>query len=71
MFGNDIQLAVRQSRQTFPNNWILKISVEVAQNLATKFVRFAIKDAASSLGLTLSDGDLDLLADLAIASITG
>jgi hypothetical protein len=50
---------------------LLKISIEVAKEWATKFVRSAIEEAATSLGLTLSDGELDVLAELAVASASG
>jgi hypothetical protein len=70
-FQYDIHLAVTQSQQTFPSNLLLKISIEVAKEWATKFVRSAIEEAATSLGLTLSDGELDVLAELAVASASG
>lgn len=66
-FQYDIRSAVTQSQQTFPGNLLLKIFIEVAKEWATKFVRSAIAEAATSLGLTLSDGELDVLADLAVA----
>jgi hypothetical protein len=66
-FQCDIRLAVTQSQQTFPSNWLLRIFIEVAKEWATKFVRSAIEEAATSLGLTLSDGELDVLAELAVA----
>ncbi len=70
-FQYDIRLAVMQSQQTFPSNLLLRIFTEVAKEWATKFVRSTIEDAATSLGLTLSDGELDVLAELAIAGIVG
>ena len=60
VFGNDIRSAVSRSQQSFPSNLLLRIFIDVAKDLATKFVRYAIKDAATSLGLTLSDGELDV-----------
>jgi hypothetical protein len=70
-FNYDIRSAVIQSQQTFPSNLLLRILVEFAKEWATKYVRTAIKDAATSLGLSLSDGELDLLSELAIAGVTG
>ena len=69
-FNYDIRTAVIQSQQTFPSNLLLRILVDFAKEWATKYVRFAIKDAASSLGLSLSDGELDLLSELAITGVT-
>lgn len=66
-FQYDVRVAVMQSQQTFPSNLLLKIFIEVAREWATKYVRSAIEDAATSLGLTLSDGELDVLAELAVA----
>lgn len=66
-FQYDIRLAVTQSQQTFPSNLLLRVFIEVAKDWATKYVRSVIEDTATSLGLTLSDGELDVLADLAIA----
>jgi hypothetical protein len=71
VFGNDLRSAVSRSQQSFPSNWLLRISIEIAKELATKFVRSAIKDAATSLGISLSDGELDLLSELAVAGVTG
>jgi hypothetical protein len=65
-FQYDIRTAVTQSQQTFPSNLLLRFFIEVAKDLATKFVRSALKDAATSLGLTLSDGELDVLSELAV-----
>lgn len=70
-FGYDIRSAVKNSQQSFPSNWLLRFVTEIAKDLATKFVRSAIKDAATSLGISLSDGELDVLADLAVASASG
>lgn len=71
MLGYDIRSAVSYNQQPFPSNVLLKFVVDIAKELAAKLVRMAIKDAASSLGLTFSDGDLDLLAELAVAGISG
>lgn len=70
-FQPDIRSAVIQSRQAFPSNLLLRIFVEVAREWATRYVRSAIADAATSLGLTLSDGELDVLAELAVAGASG
>lgn len=70
-FRYDIRSAVIQSRQTFPSNLLLRVLIAFARELATKYVRSAIADAASSLGVTLSDGELDILAELAVAGATG
>jgi len=67
-FQYDIRLAVTQSQQTFPSNLLLKIVIEIAKEWAAKYVRSAIEEAATSLGLSLSDGELDVLTELAIAS---
>jgi hypothetical protein len=66
-FQNDIRSSVIQSQQSFPSNMLLRVFIEFAKEWATKFVRSAIKDAATSLSVTLSDGDLDVLAELAVA----
>ena len=66
-FQYDIRLAVAQSQQTFPSNLLLRIFIEVAKVWATKFVHSSIEDAATSLGLTLNDGELDVLTELALA----
>jgi hypothetical protein len=47
----------------------VKFSIETAKELTTKFVRSGIKDAATSLGFSLTDGELDLLAELAVAGV--
>jgi hypothetical protein len=70
-FNYDIRTAVLQSQQTFPSNLLLRVFVEFAKEWATKYVRYAIKDAATSLGLSLSDGELDLLSELATAGVAG
>ena len=67
--GYDVRSAVQHSQQLFPSNWLLTFSVAIAKDLATKIVRSAIKDAATSLGVTLSDGELDSLAELVIATV--
>jgi hypothetical protein len=66
-FQYDIRTAVTQSQQSFPSNLILRIFIDFAKDWATKYVRSAIADAATSLGLTLSDGELDILTELAVA----
>ena len=66
-FQFDIRTAVTQSQQEFPSNLLLRFFIEVSKDLATKFVRSAIKDAATSIGLTLSDEELDVLSELAVA----
>jgi hypothetical protein len=66
-FQYDIRSAVIQSQQAFPSNLLLRILIDFAKEWATKYVRSAIADAATSLGLTLSDGELDVLAELAVA----
>ena len=70
-FQYDIRSAVVQSQQSFPSNLLLRIFIEVAKEWATKYVRSAIGDAATSLGVTLSDGELDILAELAVAGASG
>ena len=70
-FQYDIRSAVIQSQQSFPSNLLLRIFIDLAKDWATKYVRSAIADAAVSLGLTLSDGELDVLAELAVASASG
>jgi hypothetical protein len=65
-FQYDIRTAVTQSQQSFPSNLLLRIFIAVAKDWATKYVRSAIEDAATSLGLTLSDGEFDVLTELAI-----
>ena len=66
-FQNDIRTAITQSQQSFPSNLLLRIFIDVAKDWATRYVRSAIADSATSLGLTLSDGELDVLAELAVA----
>ena len=67
--GYDLRSAVSYAQQSFPSNWLLKFTAEVAKELAVKVVRWAIGDAAKSLGISLSDVELDLLAELAVAGI--
>jgi hypothetical protein len=71
MLGYDIRSAASYNQQPFPSNVLLRFVVGIARELAVRLVRMAIKDAASSLGLKLSDGDLDLLAELAVTGISG
>jgi hypothetical protein len=71
MLGYDVRSAVSYGRQPFPSNVLLRFVVDIAKELAVKLVRMAIKDAASSLGLTISDGEFDLLAEFAVAGISG
>ena len=66
-FQYDIRTAVTQSQQSFPSSLLLRIFIDFAKDWATKYVRSVIEDAATSLGLTLSDGELDTLAELAVA----
>ena len=70
-FQYDIRSAVIQSQQKFPSNLLLRILIDFVKEWATKYVRSAIADAATSLGLTLSDGELDVLAELAVAGASG
>ena len=70
IIGYDLRSAVTHNQQSFPSNWLLKFATEVAKELTVKIVRSVISDAANSLGLTLSDEELDLLAELAVAGIT-
>ncbi len=71
VFGYDIQTAVRGSQQSFPSNWILKFSVALVKDWVKKYVRSEIMVAATSLGIQLSDLDLDVLTDIAVAGIGG
>ena len=69
-FQYDIRSAVIQSQQTFPSNLLLRILIDFAKEWAIKYVRSAIADVATSLGLTLGRGELDVLAELAVASVS-
>ena len=70
-FQYDIRSAVMQSQQTFPSNLLFRLLIDLAKEWATKYVRSAIADAATSLGLTFSDAELDVLAELAVAGASG
>lgn len=70
ILGYDLRSAVTYNQQSFPGNRLLKFATEVAKELAVKIVQSAISDTANSPSLTLSDEELDLLAELAAAGIT-
>ena len=69
MLGYDLRAAAAYSKQSFPSNALLKFAVEVAKMIAVKFVRLTIQDAAKSLGLSLSDEELNILAEIAVTSV--
>jgi len=64
VFGYDVCSTASRSRHSFPSNWILRILIEIAKELTTRCVRSAIKDTAAFLGISMSDRELDLLADV-------
>jgi hypothetical protein len=68
-FGYDIRSAVGGTNLSFPDNWILQLTVVTAKAWARKYVRYEIRAASTSLGVTLNNEELDLLADAAVAAL--
>jgi len=59
--------AAQRNRTAFPSSLFIKIVRLFFASIAKRLVKSALRDAASELGLTLSEVELDALADVAVA----
>lgn len=68
-FGYDLRSAAIQVQSQFPKNSLVTVMAQVYRDLAVWFVKSAIREAATSMGVTLDDTELDFLADLAVMAV--
>jgi len=62
-YGLDLASAARNNQASFPKTTILVALSQITRTLAKCFVTMVIRDAAKDLGFTLSDAELNVLAD--------
>jgi len=65
----DLRAAGNQHAAAFPKNLLLVIVSQVVRSLAVWFVKSAIRDAATELGISLSEEEGQLLASLAVDAL--
>ncbi len=53
----------------FPENEWLKIVRAISSAVATQIMKVVINNAAKGLGITLSDEEVEILADVAVAAL--
>jgi len=61
--------AATQNQAAFPKNAAVRLMGQIANSLAVWFVKAALRDAASDLEISVSDESLDILANVAAASL--
>jgi hypothetical protein len=66
----DLRTAASQYSNGFPKNMLLVIVSQIIRSLAVWLVKSAISDAATGLGISLSDAELNVLADIAVDALT-
>jgi len=66
----DLRTAASQYSNGFPKNMLLVLVSQIVRSLAVWLVKSAIRDAATGLGISLSDGELNVLADIAVDALT-
>jgi hypothetical protein len=63
----DWETAARRNGSSFPQSLLVKILRAFIGSLARWIVKSALRDAASHLGVALTDAQLDVLTDVAVA----
>lgn len=69
MYFVDLRTSAAQCASDFPRNMLLVILSQIFRSLAVWFVKSAIKDAATQLGVSLSDAEVNVLADVAVNAL--
>jgi len=69
MYFVDLRTSATQCASDFPKNMLLVILSQIFRSLAVWFVKSAIKDAATQLGVSLSDAEVNVLADVAVNAL--
>jgi hypothetical protein len=65
--GLNVQIVAFRSKQSFPSSDLVVLAGQaVARGVAEWAVRTALRDAATSLGVTLDDADIEFLTELAM-----
>jgi hypothetical protein len=59
--------SAQRNGSAFPPSLFVKIVRLFFTSIAKRIVKTALQDAASELGVTMSDADLDLLSEVAVA----
>jgi hypothetical protein len=65
-FGVDLTTAAIQNRANFPKSTLVLFAGQILRSLATLIVKSALRDAATSLNMTLDDATLDALSDIVV-----
>lgn len=68
-FRGTLQASARSRQAQFPRNLLIRLLAMLARRLAIWIVKGAIKDAATDLGISLSDADAEAVADIAVSVI--
>jgi hypothetical protein len=63
-FGRDVRSDASPGQLSFPSNWLLTISAEIAKGLPSRYARSMTKGAITLKRISLSDDELDRLADV-------
>lgn len=69
MYFSDLRVSARQYAGDFPRNLLLVIVSQIFRSIAVWLVKSAIRDAASELGVSLSDAEVGVLADVAVDAL--
>jgi hypothetical protein len=68
-YGVDLRTAATQHVVSFPRNLILVFVSQAVRALAVWLIKLALRDAAAGLGISLTDAELDVLADVAVSAL--
>jgi hypothetical protein len=70
-YGLDLRTAATQLGASFPRSVILVFVSRAVRTLAVWLIKLALRDAATGLGISLTDVELDVLAEVAVAALPG
>jgi len=69
MYFSDLRVWTAQYASEFPRNLFLVIVSQIFRSLAVWIVKSAHRDAATQLGISLSESEAGVLADVVVAEI--
>lgn len=65
----DVVTAARQNQHSFPRSWLVVIVGQLFKGIAKWIVKTTLQDAASGLGIDLSQAELDVIAELGLDAL--
>lgn len=69
LFSGSLQTAARQNQSRFPRNLLVRVVAIFIRRLAVRIIKSALKDAAGQLNISISNEELDAIADLAVDAL--